>query len=126
MAHHALVSPLLRTDVDPLCMLWVWVWVFPQVIIHSCVILFLNQFLYRRIAVRLTHWENHRTESDHENALIIKRFLVRATALMGLVSCEHLGDHEEGLMKSICTKSMNTEANTEAHICTPLRTPIAL
>jgi hypothetical protein len=92
--------------------------VFPQVIIHSCVILFLNQFLYRRIAVRLTHWENHRTESDHENALIIKRFLVRATALMGLVWGWYHAN--------ICTKSMNTEANTEAHICTPLRAPIAL
>jgi hypothetical protein len=48
------------------------------VIVHSTVILILNQFIYRRIAVALTKWENHRTEDDYENALIIKRFLFEA------------------------------------------------
>eukprot|EP00052_Salpingoeca_macrocollata_P021836 m.188162 g.188162 ORF g.188162 m.188162 type:complete len:701 (+) comp21639_c0_seq2:33-2135(+) len=48
------------------------------VVLHSMVILFLNQFIYRRIAEALSEWENHRTEQDFENSLIVKRFLFEA------------------------------------------------
>jgi hypothetical protein len=43
------------------------------VVIHSTIIMILNQYIYRRIATTLTRWENHKTEDDFENALIIKR-----------------------------------------------------
>ena len=33
--------------------------------------------LYRVLATKLTVWENHRTDSEHENQLIIKTFLFR-------------------------------------------------
>ena len=44
------------------------------VILHTIVIMFLNG-QYRSVAETLTEWENHKTVHDHENALIIKRFL---------------------------------------------------
>lgn len=31
--------------------------------------------VYRKVAKRLTDWENHRTESEYENALILKNFI---------------------------------------------------
>lgn len=46
-------------------------------LLHVIVIGLLNA-TFRRIAERLTEWENHRTESDFEDALIIKRFLFEA------------------------------------------------
>ena len=36
--------------------------------------------LYRAVALRLTAWENHRTESDHENSLILQSFSFQARA----------------------------------------------
>eukprot|EP00947_MAST-08B_sp_MAST-8B-sp1_P002603 g2603.t1 len=47
------------------------------VILHTIVIMFLNG-QYRSVAETLTEWENHKTVHDHENALIIKRFLFEA------------------------------------------------
>lgn len=47
-------------------------------ILHSVTILILNQMIYKQIALALTEWENHRTEEDFENSLIIKRFLFDA------------------------------------------------
>uniref|UniRef100_A0A7S0DS14 Anoctamin transmembrane domain-containing protein n=1 Tax=Amorphochlora amoebiformis TaxID=1561963 RepID=A0A7S0DS14_9EUKA len=47
------------------------------VVLHSSVILGLNS-LYRYIAEWLTEVENHRTEHEHEDSLIIKRFLFEA------------------------------------------------
>ena len=48
------------------------------VIIHSIVIIILNQQIYSRIATKLTDWENHKTDEKYENALILKRFLFEA------------------------------------------------
>jgi len=42
-------------------------------IINAIIIIFLN-YVYKRIAVVLTDWENHRTDSDYEDALIVKTF----------------------------------------------------
>lgn len=39
---------------------------------HSIIILILNS-VYSKIALALTKWENHRHESEFENALILKR-----------------------------------------------------
>jgi len=47
------------------------------VIVHSIVINFLNK-QYRNIATALTSWENHRTQEDFENAMILKRFFFEA------------------------------------------------
>jgi hypothetical protein len=44
------------------------------VALHSGVVLLLNT-LYGRIARVLTEWENHRTVQEHENSLVLKRFL---------------------------------------------------
>jgi len=46
-------------------------------VLHVIVILGLNS-LYRLVAEQLTEWENHRTEEDHEQSLIIKRFFFEA------------------------------------------------
>mmetsp|Transcript_19312 Transcript_19312/g.31623 ORF Transcript_19312/g.31623 Transcript_19312/m.31623 type:complete len:724 (+) Transcript_19312:110-2281(+) len=43
-------------------------------VIMAIVIMVLNQF-YQRVAFRLNEWENHRTETEHEDALILKVFL---------------------------------------------------
>ncbi len=43
-------------------------------ILNGCQIFVLN-FVYRRLAVLLNNFENHKTESEFENALIIKLFL---------------------------------------------------
>ena len=42
--------------------------------LHVVVIMQLNA-LYRSVAERLTEWENHRLKEEHENSLILKRFL---------------------------------------------------
>ena len=34
--------------------------------------------IYRRIANALTEWENHRTEANFENSLILKRYFFEA------------------------------------------------
>jgi len=47
------------------------------VVLHTFVIMGLNG-IYRRVAENLTAWENHRTETEHNNALIIKRFFFEA------------------------------------------------
>lgn len=47
------------------------------VVLHSFGILMLNM-LYRSIAEWLTEIENHRTESEHESAVVLKRFLFEA------------------------------------------------
>lgn len=46
-------------------------------LLHVVVIGLLNA-AFRRVAEQLTEFENHRTENDYENALIIKRFLFEA------------------------------------------------
>lgn len=43
-------------------------------IIQVITILFINK-LYRRVAEKTTDWENHRVKSNHENSLILKRFI---------------------------------------------------
>lgn len=43
-------------------------------ILNAVFILFFNQ-VYRRVAVKLTDWENYRTEQEHENSFIVKNFL---------------------------------------------------
>ena len=50
---------------------------FLPVIIHVLVVMTMNK-LYRRVAEKLTSWENHETTIGHENSLIIKRFLFEA------------------------------------------------
>lgn len=47
------------------------------VILHALCILTLNA-LYRRVARKLTDWENHETSRAHDNSLILKRFLFEA------------------------------------------------
>eukprot|EP00899_Mesostigma_viride_P023139 jgi/Mesvir1/4009/Mv03702-RA.2 len=47
------------------------------VLAHVAVVKLLNK-LYSRMAKRLTRYENHRTEAEHENALVVKRFLFEA------------------------------------------------
>ena len=47
------------------------------VILHVLVISQLNAF-FQGIAERLAGWENHRTEGDHEDSLVLKRFFVEA------------------------------------------------
>ena len=50
---------------------------FLPVILHVLVVMCMNK-LYRRIAEKLTEWENHETTLGHENSLILKRFLFEA------------------------------------------------
>ena len=47
------------------------------VVVHSVVILLLNG-VYREVAERLTRYENHKTTSNFDNSLIVKRFLFEA------------------------------------------------
>jgi anoctamin-10 len=44
---------------------------------HVATIFTLNQ-IYRVVAGRLTDWENHKARADHNNSLILKRFLFEA------------------------------------------------
>ena len=39
------------------------------------VFIFIMNVIYERIAVRLTAWELHRTQSDHENSFTVKMYL---------------------------------------------------
>ena len=48
------------------------------VLLHAIMIFILNQKIYRPIAIALTEWENHKTDADYENALVLKRFLFDA------------------------------------------------
>jgi len=41
---------------------------------NSVIIIVLNK-VYRKVAVWLTNWENHRTDAEYENSFIIKSFL---------------------------------------------------
>jgi anoctamin-10 len=50
---------------------------FIPVVIHAVSILTLNT-IYRRIAKKLTDWENHKLQTDYDNSLILKRFLFEA------------------------------------------------
>jgi len=50
---------------------------FIPVILHALIIMLLNS-LYRVVAETLTEFENHRTEHEFENSIIIKRFLFEA------------------------------------------------
>eukprot|EP00854_Cymbomonas_tetramitiformis_P001394 gene1394-1997_t len=68
-------------------------------IVHSLAIMVLNQYIYRRIAVGLTDWENHRTESSFENSLILKRFLFEAFDCY--ISLFYLAFYELDVMKVI-------------------------
>eukprot|EP00934_Nitzschia_sp_Nitz4_P001951 Nitzschia sp. Nitz4//scaffold78_size91513//55130//57271//NITZ4_004933-RA/size91513-processed-gene-0.93-mRNA-1//-1//CDS//3329558142//1951//frame0 len=47
------------------------------VVLHAGSILCLNT-LYRKVAEQLTEWENHETQTAHDNSLILKRFLFEA------------------------------------------------
>jgi Calcium-activated chloride channel len=51
-------------------------WLVP-IILHSLVVFALNK-CYQVIAIQLNDWENHRTHTQYENALIVKRFLFEA------------------------------------------------
>eukprot|EP00037_Helgoeca_nana_P005954 m.55293 g.55293 ORF g.55293 m.55293 type:complete len:591 (+) comp16875_c0_seq1:3246-5018(+) len=54
------------------------------VILHVTVILILNG-QYRKVAVRLTEWENHETVVAYQNSVILKRFMWEAfDAFIGL------------------------------------------
>jgi hypothetical protein len=61
------------------------------VVIHAAGIIALNT-IYRRIARRLTDWENHRTQDAYDNSFILKRFLFEAfdcyIVLFYLAFCE--------------------------------------
>jgi anoctamin-10 len=61
------------------------------VVIHAAGIITLNT-IYRRIARRLTDWENHRTQDAYDNSFILKRFLFEAfdcyIVLFYLAFCE--------------------------------------
>ena len=48
---------------------------FVPVVIHALVIMQLNN-LYRGIAEKLTAMENHRTNADFNNSLLIKRQVI--------------------------------------------------
>ncbi|KAL3935105.1 MAG: hypothetical protein SGBAC_009308 [Bacillariaceae sp.] len=50
---------------------------FVPVIMHAVSILTLNT-IYRKIATKLTDWENHPSQTDYDNSLILKRFLFEA------------------------------------------------
>jgi len=47
------------------------------VVLHVLCIFSMN-YVYRRIAERMTDWENHETVFGHQNSLILKRFLFEA------------------------------------------------
>jgi len=47
------------------------------VVLHVACIFVLNT-IYRHIAEQLTEWENHETQVDHRNSLVLKRFLFEA------------------------------------------------
>ena len=47
------------------------------VVLHAVCIFGLNT-LYRRIASKLTDWENHESHTQHDNSLVLKRFLFEA------------------------------------------------
>merc|ERR550537_996203 len=47
------------------------------VILHVVIIQVLNK-IYQVVAIKLTNWENHRTPTQHENALYVKRFFFEA------------------------------------------------
>ena len=47
------------------------------VVLHVLCIFSMN-YIYRKIAERLTEWENHETVFGHQNSLILKRFLFEA------------------------------------------------
>ena len=47
------------------------------VVIHVAIIQLLNR-MYQVVANKLTEWENHRSPSQHENALYVKRFFFEA------------------------------------------------
>ena len=52
-------------------------WAYVPTLMHTIVIGQLNGW-YRSVSESLTEWENHRTRQEHENAIIIKRFLFEA------------------------------------------------
>lgn len=37
--------------------------------------IYIMNYIYGRVALKLTNWENHRTESEHESALAVKTFI---------------------------------------------------
>mmetsp|Transcript_30819 Transcript_30819/g.86379 ORF Transcript_30819/g.86379 Transcript_30819/m.86379 type:complete len:678 (-) Transcript_30819:297-2330(-) len=53
-----------------------WLFLVP-VVAHSTFIMALNT-VYRGVAEVLTRWENHRTENEHDQSLILKRFVFEA------------------------------------------------
>jgi hypothetical protein len=42
--------------------------------LHVACIFVLNNYIYKPIATKLTVLENHRTDEDFENALVLKRY----------------------------------------------------
>lgn len=49
-------------------------------IVYSCIVIPLN-VIYKLIAVKLTDWENHRTQAIFESNLTTKLFIVRFNVL---------------------------------------------
>lgn len=69
------------------------------VILHVTVILILNG-QYRKVAVRLTEWENHETVVAYQNSVILKRFMWEAfDAFIGLA---YLAFYEVSALCSRC------------------------
>eukprot|EP00978_Attheya_sp_CCMP212_P000692 scaffold1386_cov55-Attheya_sp.AAC.3 len=50
---------------------------FVPVVVHVMCMMTMNA-AYRHVATRLTEWENHETENDHRNSIILKRFMFEA------------------------------------------------
>ena len=44
-----------------------------SIVINTCLIMLFN-FIYKKIAIALTKWENYRTKTEYEDALILKLF----------------------------------------------------
>ncbi|KAL3309570.1 hypothetical protein Ciccas_011883 [Cichlidogyrus casuarinus] len=52
-------------------------------ILHPKVIFIMNQIVFRCIAERLTQFENHKTDTEFETALVVKRFVFEAVDAYG-------------------------------------------
>ncbi|VEL06734.1 unnamed protein product [Protopolystoma xenopodis] len=61
-------------------------WPYVPGILHSICIFIMNQILFRRIAEILTEYENHKTQYEHDQSLIFKRFLFEAVDAYGCLA----------------------------------------
>jgi len=71
-------------------------------IINGAFIVIFNQ-LYNRLAIWLTNWENHRTETDWENALIVKKFSFQfVNSYISLYYIAFVKEHVSSCLKDDC------------------------